>query len=167
MKQKKVCLLGAFSVGKTSLIKRFVKSIFDEKYLTTVGVKIDKKLLQVNGQDVQLMIWDLAGEDDFYKMNTSYLRGAAGYILVVDPTRPVTADVALGVHQKAREFLGDVPVVVALNKADLKSTWTLTDDQLQALRAQFDRVQETSALEGSGVEALFAGLTAALLERDA
>jgi small GTP-binding protein len=164
VKQKKICLLGAFSVGKTSLIKRFVSSIFDEKYLTTVGVKIDKKLLRVGDQDVQLMIWDLAGEDDFYKLNTSYLRGTSGYILVIDPTRPVTCDVALGVHQKAQEFLGPVPVVVALNKSDLKSAWALDDQQQAALAQAFPLILETSAMTDTGVEELFATLATMMLE---
>ena len=65
MLQKKICLLGAFSVGKTSLIQRFVSSLFDDKYLTTVGVKIDKKIVTVDQQEIMLMIWDLAGEDDY------------------------------------------------------------------------------------------------------
>ena len=73
--QKKICLLGSFSVGKTSLISRYVNSLFSEKYLTTVGVKIDKKLLTVAGQELMLMIWDIAGEDDFSTIRESYLKG--------------------------------------------------------------------------------------------
>jgi GTPase SAR1 family protein len=78
MIQKKVCMLGSFSVGKTSLVRRFVESMFSDAYLTTVGVKIDKKPLQVEGNDLTLMLWDIYGEDDFQKMRMSYLRGARG-----------------------------------------------------------------------------------------
>ena len=81
MIQKKVCLLGGFAVGKTSLVSRFVTSIFSEKYLTTVGVKVDKKLVSVNGQDVTLMLWDIYGEDEFQTVQPSYLRGASGYLV--------------------------------------------------------------------------------------
>jgi len=63
--QKKICMLGSFSVGKTSLVSRFVSTVFSDKYLTTVGVKIDKKALTVGGEDVTLMLWDIYGEDDF------------------------------------------------------------------------------------------------------
>ena len=81
MVQKKVCMLGSFSVGKTSLVRRFVESIFSDTYLTTVGVKIDKKALQVDGNDATLMLWDIYGEDDFQKLRMSYLRGASGFLL--------------------------------------------------------------------------------------
>ncbi|HET7777303.1 MAG TPA: EutP/PduV family microcompartment system protein, partial [Rudaea sp.] len=64
MLQKKICLLGAFGVGKTSLTQRFVSSIFSDKYLTTVGVKIDKKAVDVGATPVSLVIWDIAGEDE-------------------------------------------------------------------------------------------------------
>jgi GTPase SAR1 family protein len=62
--QKKICMLGGFSVGKTSLVKRYVQSVFSETYLTTVGVKIDKKTVDLSGRSVSLILWDLAGEDD-------------------------------------------------------------------------------------------------------
>ena len=84
--QKKVCMLGAFSVGKTSLVKRFVQSIFSETYLTTVGVKIDKKNVELSDRIVTLILWDLAGEDDIASLRMSYLRGSAGYVLVADGT---------------------------------------------------------------------------------
>ena len=64
MFQKKVCVLGAFGVGKTSLVRRYVQSIFSDAYLTTVGVKIDKKNLNVGETPVTLILWDIAGEDD-------------------------------------------------------------------------------------------------------
>ena len=68
MLQKKICMLGSFAVGKTSLVQRFVKSIYSEVYQTTVGVKVDKKDVQVNGTDLTLMLWDIYGEDDYQKM---------------------------------------------------------------------------------------------------
>jgi small GTP-binding protein len=82
-------MLGGFSVGKTSLIKRFVESVFSEKYLTTVGVKIDTKTVDVQGRSVNLILWDIAGEDDTATIRMSYLRGCSGYLLVADGTPPV------------------------------------------------------------------------------
>ena len=90
MLQRKVCLLGAFAVGKTSLVARFVHSLFSERYHTTIGVKIDRKTVRVNGRDVNLMIWDLAGEDEFMSLRMSYLRGTDGCLLVIDGTRKDT-----------------------------------------------------------------------------
>jgi len=110
MIQKKICLLGGFGVGKTSLVSRFVHSIFSDKYLTTVGVKIEKKSLVLNEQELDLVIWDLYGEDDFQKVRMSYLRGASGYLLVADGTRRTTLDTAMSLHEAAvRTILHESP----------------------------------------------------------
>lgn len=155
MIQKKICLLGSFSVGKTSLIRRYVDSLFNDRYLTTVGVKIDKKQLQLNGQEMTLMIWDIAGEDAFTSIRTAYLRGMAGYIIVVDGTRPQSLEVALSIHQMVQESAGDLPVVFALNKADLKHQWQIDEEKLLPLRQQGHAVIETSAKWDQGVNDLF------------
>ena len=147
-------MLGAFSVGKTSLVQRFVSSIFDDKYHTTIGVKIDKKVITLDDQEFTLMLWDLAGEDVFNKINPTYLRGAAGCILVVDGTRPHTLDVAYEIRGLVAATLGDVPIVIALNKADLKDQWLLDDDAQVEMRQKFD-VIETSAKSGNNVEEIF------------
>ena len=89
---KKVCMLGAYAVGKTSLVRRFVHSMFTDKYLTTVGVKIDKRQVQHNGKEVTLLLWDLYGEDEFQRVQTSYLRGSSGLLIVADGTRLSTLD---------------------------------------------------------------------------
>jgi small GTP-binding protein len=101
MIQKKVCMIGSFAVGKTSLVARFVKSIFSEKYLTTVGAKIDKKMVRLGNQELTLILWDLHGDDEFQKVRTSYLQGSASYLLVADGTRRVTLDKALRLQKEA------------------------------------------------------------------
>jgi small GTP-binding protein len=156
MLQKKICLLGSFAVGKTSLISRFVRSIFSEKYLTTVGVKIDKKQLVVDSQQLNLMIWDLNGEDQFQKVQMSYIRGSSAYFLVVDGTRRESLDVALGLHERIQQEVAKLPVVVLLNKCDLKHEWTLRSDDLAVLEGFV--VLETSAKTGENVEQAFATL---------
>jgi hypothetical protein len=161
MISKKVCMLGGYAVGKTSLVKRFVHGVFSEKYLTTIGVKIDKKEVQVGDVDVSLVLWDLAGENGFEKVRLSYLRGASGYLLVVDGTRRASLDVALEVQRKAQATLGDVPFLVLLNKGDLRDQWTVLATDIQALEARGWRVLITSAKEGLAVEEAFL-----LLSRD-
>ena len=86
MLQKKICMLGSFSVGKTSLVRRFVESIFSEAYHTSIGVKVDKKVVRVDDEDVTLVLWDIHGEDVYQKIRMSYLRGMSGYLLVADGT---------------------------------------------------------------------------------
>jgi small GTP-binding protein len=164
MIQKKICMLGAFAVGKTSLVSRFVRSLFSEKYLTTVGVKIDKKLMTVDGQDINLILWDLAGEDDFQRIRTSYLRGASGYFLIVDGTRPSTLDTAIGIKETADQAIGDVPFIVLLNKADLIDDWELTREQTDDLYSRDWTVITSSAKTGEGVEEAFTELTRQMIE---
>ncbi len=74
-------MLGSFAVGKTSLVQRFVHSIFSEKYHTTIGVKIDQKIIQINHQDVNILLWDIHGEDIYQKVKPAYLMGSSGYLL--------------------------------------------------------------------------------------
>ncbi len=158
-------MLGGFAVGKTSLVSRFVRSLFSDKYHTTVGVKVDKKSVSLPEGDVELVLWDIYGDDDFQKLRTSYLRGASGYLLVVDGTRASTLDTAEGIRAMAFEALGDVPFVLVANKADLADTWEVSDLQLQALAAQGWTVVRTSAKDGEGVNEAFSRLARAMVAR--
>jgi small GTP-binding protein len=157
--QKKICTIGAYAVGKTSLLSRFVKSIFDEKYLTTIGVKIDKKIVTVDGQDVMLMLWDLAGEDEFSHMKTSYLRGASGYLLVVDKTRPNTLETAFQLKTRIDNEIGEIPFILVFNKSDLVDEIKIDKSEIEQLAQSGWQVIETSAKTGQGVEEAFLTLT--------
>lgn len=161
--QKKICMVGAFSVGKTSLVKRYVESVFSESYLTTVGVKIDKKTVIAADRTVNLILWDLAGEDDISSLRMSYLRGAAGYVLVADGTRPATLGMALSLRQRVQAEHGSLPFVLLLNKHDLTDHWEIGDAQLASLREDGWWVRPTSARTGEGVEEAFQHLAAGLV----
>jgi small GTP-binding protein len=155
MLQKKVCVLGAFGVGKTSLVRRYVQSIFSDAYLTTVGVKIDKKNLNVGEMPVTLILWDIAGEDDVTSIRMSYLRGASGYFLVADGTRGETLDVASSIQTRAAAEVGSVPFVLLLNKADLQNEWDLVAPSVEKLQQAGWTILRTSAKTGEGVEDAF------------
>jgi small GTP-binding protein len=156
--QKKICMLGGFSVGKTSLVKRFVQSVFSETYLTTVGVKIDKKTVELPSRTVNLILWDLAGEDDIASLRMSYLRGAAGYVLVADGTRPSTLEVAVSLRRRVEADFGTLPFVLLLNKNDLREQWAIGDAEIADLRQNGWWVQSTSARTGEGVDDAFQAL---------
>lgn len=160
MLKKKICMVGQFGVGKTSLVRRFVDSIFDERYLTTIGVKIDRKDVSVDGKSLTLMLWDLAGEDDLAQLNVSHLRGASGYILVADGCRASTLEKAAELQQRITLTLGALPFVLVVNKSDLRDQWEVQSSQV----AQYGwSTFETSAKAGSGVEEMFLGLAATLI----
>lgn len=164
MIKKKICLLGAFAVGKTSLVKQFIENIFSLKYHTTLGVKIDKKSINIEGHDVDLILWDLAGEDDFITVKMSYLRGAAAYMVVVDGTRRDTLDTALDLIQRAEKETGNLlPYVVLVNKFDLAAKWQITDNDIAVIEQQGNKVYKTSAKTGENVEAAFEAIARAVI----
>jgi len=164
MIRRKICLLGSFAVGKTSLAARFLDRPFQGRYLTTIGVRVDRLLLEIHGRQMMLMIWDLAGEDRFQKVENAYLRGSAGYLLVVDGTRRATLDQALQLHARARAQLGPVPFSLLLNKSDLEPQWDLDPSALAGPQSEGWRIERTSALTGAGVEPALRSLAADLLQ---
>ncbi len=151
-------MIGASGVGKTSLVSKFVHSIFSDKYLTTVGVKIDKKTVKVDGNEVMLMIWDLAGDDDFQRLQTSYLRGTSGYLLVADGTRRVTFEQVLEIQTRVAEAIPNAPFIFALNKADLAPQWEVQESDITGLTNRGWKTIRTSAKEGACVEEAFTDL---------
>ena len=163
MIQKKICLMGAFAVGKTSLVARFVRSVFSEKYHTTLGVKIDKKIVASARGEVMLMIWDLAGEDEFIGVDLTYMRGAAGYLIVADGTRRASLERAISLKARIDERIGPVPFLLLINKVDLDDAWEIPDSDIEALSMKGWRILRTSAKTGQGVEAAFISLAASLL----
>jgi small GTP-binding protein len=161
MLQKKVCMVGVYGTGKTCLVQRFVHSIFSVKYLSTVGVKIDRKEVRVGDQSVMLMLWDLEGRDDSRDISTSYVRGAHGIIYVVDGTRRETYDQIFEIRDIVTREIGEVPSLVALNKTDLVDQWQLTAADESSDRLQGLHPVRTSAKSGQGVEDAFQWMTQA------
>ena len=158
MLQNKICMLGGFGVGKTSLVSRFVSSVFSDRYLTTVGVKIDKKKVSLDSGEMTLMLWDIYGQDEFQTVRDSYLRGATGYLLVADGTRYSTLDTAVALQKRAESVIGRVPFLLLLNKRDLDREWQVDEETLVTLADQGWRVVKTSARTGEGVEDAFTTL---------
>ena len=161
----KICLLGATAVGKTSLTRRFVEGVFSDRYLTTVGVRIDKRVLRIDDQEVHLVVWDLSGEDEFAQLQMRYLRGASGWIAVADGTRPDTLDKAIELHNRAEGELGARPAVLLLNKADLADQWRISEKRMASLTVGGGAPTCTSAKTGEGVEAAFEKLARAAVKK--
>ncbi len=164
MIQKKICMVGVFGTGKTSMVRQFVFSKFSEKYHSTVGVKVDRREVDVHGTTVKLLLWDLEGRDGHQNLQTSYLRGAAGIIYVADGTRPETLDQLFELRGVVNGAIGAVPSVVAVNKVDLTDQWQMTEGQFEALdESQWYRLK-TSAKTGAGVKEAFLWLASAMLK---
>lgn len=170
---RKICMIGDFGVGKTSLIRRFVDSQFSEHYLSTVGVQISQKDVEVPAdssqasQKLRLLIWDLEGRTKFQGIAKQYVEGSHGAILVADLKRQETID-HLAEHMTLLSSIKTegVKVVVAFNKADLveesatiatlSGGWLPSGELVQASYL-------TSAKTGENVEAAFQKLAESLL----
>lgn len=161
--KKKVCMLGTLSVGKSSLVRRFVHSTFSERYKTTIGVKIDTRRVRLDEACVDLVLWDMEGTDRFQDLRQSHLRGAGGYVLVADGTRPNSLAHALAIRDRVHAVLGDVPGQLVINKRDLRDDWCLDAEQLSALHREAIPPIETSALSGENVERMFESLARRML----
>ncbi|MFN8573699.1 MAG: Rab family GTPase [Gemmatimonadaceae bacterium] len=159
--QRKICLLGATSVGKTSLVRRFVESVFSERYQATIGVKIDRKVVQRDDTEVSLAIWDLQGSDELERVRASYLRGASGVLIVADGTRLETLTMAEAVRRDVTSAIGPAPTLLLLNKHDLTDQWQVPPTAL-ANWSDVD-ILHTSAKTGAGVEQAFLTLVDKLI----
>ena len=155
-------MVGVFGTGKTSLVQQFVHTRFSEKYHSTVGVKIDRKVVPLGAGEVTIVLWDLAGRDKDEDIGATYLRGAHGVIYVADGTRKETCEQVADLQRVATAAAGQVPAVIALNKCDLVADWAISAADEAALAAR-GSLFRTSAKSGEGVEAMFLAMAVALV----
>ncbi|MCS6821857.1 MAG: GTP-binding protein [Microscillaceae bacterium] len=151
---KKVILIGNFGVGKTSLVRRFVYQKFSEEYLTTLGVKIDKKSVEIKEKNTiaNLIIWDIAGEVSQTQVPQSYYLGSHGVIYVLDITRPSTYTRIQEDLDYVKRLLPKAPICIVGNKVDLVSAQDIEKFKSSVMIPVHFL---TSAKDGSNVESMF------------
>jgi small GTP-binding protein len=159
---KKVCLLGDFGVGKTSLVERFIYGRFNPLYQASIGVQTRGKVVMLDDlpqpTEVKMVIWDIAGSQRLSDnpMRESYLRGSHGALLVCDLTRRETVDALRGYMEDLARVKVDMAVVLAANKADLEAEREVRVEELAELATAMDaKYLLTSAKDGRNVEAAF------------
>jgi small GTP-binding protein len=163
MINKKICMLGSLSVGKTSLVEQYVNSIFSDKYLSTVGVKISKKVIDIDETNTSLVLWDMEGKDEYTDINMQYLRGSMGFFVVADQTRLDTFDAAIKLRQIALGMLGrDVPNMLLLNKSDLPNS-EVDNDRVEKAISSGIKILRTSAKTRASVDEAFETLARNML----
>jgi small GTP-binding protein len=156
---KKVVIAGHFGVGKTSLVQRFIHQKFSDQYLTTIGVKIDKKVVEINGCRVKMMLWDIAGESTAMKIPKKYLAGAHGLIYVFDVTREETYQNIESDLFELHKYLNGNPSIILANKSDL-----VNDTFIENLRGIISTsFNITSAKTGENIEGAFLKLAKDML----
>ncbi len=167
--QRKICLLGDFAVGKTSLVRRFVYNKFETDYQATIGVHISRKevLLQDAGaKKVGLVLWDLAGGETFSQMEESYYRGSAGALLVADITRQDTISLLNTYATTFTQINPHARLVIVFNKGDLLPSSPELLTSLKGIGARWGAPSFiTSALTGDRVEQAFRELALAVIRQ--
>lgn len=164
----KVCFIGDAGVGKTSLIKRFVLDVFDDRYIATIGTKVTKKIVDVDGKvKVMMLVWDIMGQKGFRELlREAYFFGAHGAIAVCDLTNKETLEELRYWIKALTDVAGDVPIVFAGNKVDLENDRVIKEEDLQELASKYKgKAFLTSAKTGQNVEAVFKALAEAMAEK--
>jgi small GTP-binding protein len=159
----KLCLLGDGAVGKTSLVRRYVFDVFDDKYLMSFGTKVSKKSVSFDDVQVDLMIWDILGQKTQNSLHAAYYRGAAGALAVCDCTRPETMRSLSSWVDSFVSVVGDMPMTILANKSDLEKAISM--DELRSFCDSIgSTLLETSAKTGANVEESFQQIARRMVE---
>jgi small GTP-binding protein len=160
--RKKICFIGASAVGKTSLIANYASEPFSSKYHSTLGARITRATLVIKARLRELIIWDIKGETEFYHFPQAYLRGSDGFVFVADGTRPATCDQVLEQRERVFKSMGERPHVLLCNKVDLSQLWTLSETDIERMRANIPNIFTCSARDGNGIRLAMETLTLAM-----
>lgn len=158
-------MLGSFAVGKTSLVQRYVNSIFSEKYQTTIGVKIDQKIIIVDNIELNLLLWDIHGEDDYQKIKPAYIMGSSACFIVIDGTRRASLEIGNELIKTAQKTVPNAHILILINKSDLKEDWDINNEDIDLLKNQGFEIIETSAKTNQSVEHAFLRISQLMLNK--
>jgi small GTP-binding protein len=156
----KILVIGDVAVGKTSLVNRVVYNSFSEKYKATIGCEFGIKIMKIDGEEVRIQLWDLAGQDRLGGISRLYCRDAHGALVVTDITREDTLEKAIGwksiVDEQTASNTGEpIPMILCVNKYDLAdSSVQINEEKLEqfAKEKNFHSAFFTSAKTGMNSE---------------
>lgn len=160
----KIVFLGEGAVGKTSLVGRYVYDSFEGDYLATIGTDIHIKMVHLGDTVVKLVIWDIAGQDNFAQLRRAYYMNASGAFFVFDTTRPETIERVDEWLNALFTVTGKIPLVLLENKVDLESA--IMEGVRDSVMEQHNvKIIQTSAKEDMNVEEAFKKMTQEILEK--
>jgi small GTP-binding protein len=153
----KITVIGDGMVGKTSLIKKFTQGSFQNDYIQTIGAQFSKFVKMVDGDEIKLVFWDIAGQDDFFFLRPSFYKESRAAIIVysleenqlgIDSFNHIT-----NWYNDIKKYCGKIPIILFGNKVDLRDKDTLEKPKIVKLekKREFIGHYYTSALTGEGV----------------
>ncbi|XP_048061838.1 ras-related protein Rab-23 [Megalobrama amblycephala] len=162
----KVVVVGNGAVGKSSMIQRYCKGIFTKDYKKTIGVDFLERQIIVNGEDVRLMLWDTAGQEEFDAITKAYYRGAQACVLVFSTTDRDSFEAISSWREKVEMEVGDIPTVLVQNKIDLLDDTVIKNEEAEGLAKRLKlRFYRTSVKEDLNVNEVFKYLADKYLQR--
>ncbi len=156
MYNKKICLVGASGVGKTCLMQRFANGTFSYRFRSQIGVNVEQREVEIDGERVRLTLWDFQGQHEHSPTPTSFLDNAAAIVYVVDGTRVETLSRMEKIKRDTEQIIGkSVPSLLLFNKSDLSDRWQISAEMMSRVETGGTITLLTSAKEGSGVNTAF------------
>ena len=161
----KVTVIGDGSVGKTSLIQKFTQGIFKTDYVKTIGAQLTNYETEIDGYRIELIFWDIAGQDNFHFLRPSFYRGSKAAIIVYSLEENDLGKRSFNHittwHKDVKQFCGEIPVVLFANKVDLINEQNLDKSKIQNFVKEhnFLGYYITSAKTGQGLDDAFDALS--------
>ncbi|XP_048203519.1 ras-related protein Rab-23 [Perognathus longimembris pacificus] len=162
----KLVVVGNGAVGKSSMIQRYCKGVFTKDYKKTIGVDFLERQIQVNDEDVRLMLWDTAGQEEFDAITKAYYRGAQACVLVFSTVDRESFEAVSSWREKVVAEVGDIPTVLVQNKIDLLDDSCIKKEEAEALAKRLKlRFYRTSVKEDLNVTEVFKYLAEKYLQK--
>ncbi|XP_064607013.1 ras-related protein Rab-23-like [Liolophura sinensis] len=152
----KVVVVGNGAVGKSSMIQRYCKGIFTSEYKKTIGVDFLERQIEVNAEDVRLMLWDTAGQEEFDAITKAYYRGAQACVLAFSTVDRESFDALETWKKKVEDEVGEIGMVIVQNKIDLIDDAVVTVEEAENLAKKLSlRFYRTSVKDNLNVDEVF------------
>ncbi|EUB61616.1 Ras-related protein Rab-10 [Echinococcus granulosus] len=163
----KLMLIGDSGVGKTCILFRFVDDSFSSSFISTIGIDFKIKTVEIDGKRIKLQIWDTAGQERFQTITASYYRGAMGIMLVYSVTcRKSFENISKWMSNITNLASEEVEKIIVANKTDKVDQRQVSVEEGLAVAERYEvKHFETSAMNGTNVEAAFLELTRSILRK--
>ena len=153
----KFIIVGDSSVGKSNILLRFSRNVFDPGHQATLGIEFANKHLLYNNNDYLVQVWDTAGQENFRSVTRAYYKASAVAMVVYDISNEESFQHIQNWIKDCRDLAPrTVQLILIGNKSDLEDQRAISKEKGEELARENNMLFfETSALNGNGVEEAF------------